>query len=151
MEEEDGPEQSSNKLLGIPFVEDAQDRLQWVAHLEFSHNNELTWDKVETRLPRTEKLNSMVAAGIPHSLRPQMWLRMSGALEKKFQSELSYKDIVKMSSNDSLMTSKQIEKDLLHTMPTNVCFSHINSTGVPRLRRILRGLAWLYPDIGLVL
>ncbi|KAJ8947156.1 hypothetical protein NQ318_002518 [Aromia moschata] len=44
-----------------------------------------------------------------------------------------------MASNDSLMTSKQIEKDLLHTMPTNACYSHINSTGIPRLRRILRG------------
>ncbi|XP_044256607.1 small G protein signaling modulator 3 homolog isoform X1 [Tribolium madens] len=151
VDEEDGPEQNSNKLLGIPFVEDPQDRLQWVAHLEFSHNKEvsdLTWDKVEVKLPRTDKLRSMVRAGIPHSLRSQMWMRMSGALEKKQQSELSYKDIVKMSSNDSLMTSKQIEKDLLHTMPTNACFSHINSTGIPRLRRILRGIAWLYPDIG---
>lgn len=125
-----------------------------MAHLEFSHNKEvsdLTWDKVEIRLPRTDKLRIMVKNGIPHSLRPQMWLRMSGALQKKQQSELSYKDIVKMSSNDSLMTSKQIEKDLLHTMPTNACFSHINSTGIPRLRRILRGLAWLYPDIGYML
>lgn len=154
VDEEDGPEQSSNKLLGIPFVEDPQDRLQWVAHLEFSHNkalSDLTWDKVDVRLPRTDKLRSMVRGGIPHSLRAQMWMRMSGALEKKQQSELGYKDIVKMSSNDSLMTSKQIEKDLLHTMPTNACFSHINSTGIPRLRRILRGIAWLYPDIGYVI
>lgn len=83
VDEEDGPEQSSNKLLSIPFVEDPQHRLQWVAHLEFSHNKEvsnLTWDKVEVRLPRTDKLRSMVAAGIPHSLRPQMWMRMSGKL-----------------------------------------------------------------------
>ncbi|KAJ8970029.1 hypothetical protein NQ314_001458, partial [Rhamnusium bicolor] len=60
--------------------------LQWVAHLEFSHNKEvsdLTWDKVELRLPRTDKLLTMVKLGIPHSLRPQMWMRMSGALEKK--------------------------------------------------------------------
>lgn len=81
MDEEDGPEQSSNKLLGIPFVENAQHRLQWVAHLEFSHNKEvsdLTWDKVEVRLPRTDKLKSMVEAGVPHSLRPQIWTRMSG-------------------------------------------------------------------------
>lgn len=81
VDEEDGPEQSSNKLLGIPFVEDPQHRLQWVAHLEFSHNKEvsdLTWDKVEVRLPRTEKLSTMVRNGIPHSLRPQMWMRMSG-------------------------------------------------------------------------
>lgn len=151
MEEEDGPEQNSNKLLGIPFVEDPQHRLQWVAHLEFSHNKEvcdLTWDKVDVRLPRTEKLRSMVHAGVPHSLRPQIWMRLSGALQKKMSSEMSYKDIVKASSNDALMTSKQIEKDLLRTLPSNVCFSNLNSTGIPRLRRVLRGLAWLYPDIG---
>ena len=39
-------------------------------------------------------------------------------------------------------------QDLLRTMPSNACFCNINSTGIPRLRRILRGLAWLYPDIG---
>lgn len=151
VEEEDGPEQSSKKLLSIPFVEDPQQRLQWVAHLEFSHNKEvcdLTWDKVDVTLPRTDKLRSMVLAGIPHSLRPQMWMRLSGALQKKMSSEMSYKDIVKASSNDALMTSKQIEKDILRTMPTNVCFSHLTSTGIPRLRRVLRGIAWLYPEIG---
>jgi hypothetical protein len=57
-------------------------RLQWVAHLEFSHNTEvsdLTWDTVEERLPRTDRLRVMVRQGIPHSLRPQLWMRMSGA------------------------------------------------------------------------
>jgi len=56
-------------------------RLQWVAHLEFSHNTEvsdLTWDTVEERLPRTDRLRDMVKQGIPHSLRPQLWMRMSG-------------------------------------------------------------------------
>jgi hypothetical protein len=59
-----------------------------------------------------------------------------------------YKDIVKASSNDALMTNKQIEKDLLRIMPANACFSHLHSTGIPRLRRVMRALAWLYPDIG---
>lgn len=152
VEEEDGPEQSSNKLLSIPFVEDAQHRLKWVAYLEFTHNQEvkdLTWDKVESSLPRTEKLRNMVREGIPHSLRPHIWLRLSGALEKKEKAvDINYKDVVKASANDHLMTSKQIEKDLLRTMPSNACFSSFTSTGVPRLRRILRGLAWLFPDIG---
>lgn len=59
-------------------------RLQWVAHLEFSHNKEasnLTWNRVDVRLPRTEKLRTMVHMGIPHSLRPQLWLRMSGMMK----------------------------------------------------------------------
>ncbi|KAF4518451.1 hypothetical protein B566_EDAN002106 [Ephemera danica] len=152
--EEDGPEQSSNKLLGIPFVEEPQHRLDWVAHLEFSHNAEgrsaaqLTWDALEVRLPRTDRLRTMVRAGIPHSLRPQLWMRLSGALQKKLGSETSYREVVKASSSDALVTSKQIEKDLLRTMPSNACFSRKDSTGVARLRRVLRGLAWLYPDIG---
>ncbi|KAJ6634825.1 Small G protein signaling modulator 3 like, partial [Pseudolycoriella hygida] len=129
VEEEDGPEPSSNKLLGTPFSEDEQQRLQWVAHLEFSHNqeaSELLWDNVAVTLPRTEKLRNM----------------------KKMNSETTYHDIVKASGNDQLMTSKQIEKDLLRIMPTNACFSSPNSTGVPRLKRILRDIAWLFPDIG---
>ncbi|XP_046658527.1 small G protein signaling modulator 3 homolog isoform X1 [Homalodisca vitripennis] len=151
VEEEDGPEQNSNKLLGVPFLEDTQHRLKWLAHLEFSHNKEssdLSWDNVERRLPRTDKLRAMVREGIPHSLRPQLWMRLSGALEKKEKSDMNYKDMVKASNNDALSTSKQIEKDLLRTMPSNACFSHLTSTGIPRLRRVLRALAWFYPDIG---
>jgi hypothetical protein len=52
----------------------------------------------------------MVKQGIPHSLRPHIWMRLSGGMEKKLKSDLTYKDIVKASSNDLLMTSKQIEK-----------------------------------------
>lgn len=52
----------------------------------------------------------MIRQGIPHSVRPQIWMRTSGALEKKLKSETDYKMIVKASSNDHLMTSKQIEK-----------------------------------------
>ncbi|XP_076386209.1 small G protein signaling modulator 3 homolog isoform X3 [Megachile rotundata] len=151
VEEEDGPEQSSKKLLGIPFVEDPQHRLQWVALLEFSHNKEvaeLSWQNMDRRLPRTDKLRDMVRHGVPHSLRPQIWMRMSGALQKKCSSEITYKDIIKASNNDALMTNKQIEKDLLRIMPSNACFSHLHSTGIPRLRRVMRALAWLYPDIG---
>ena len=43
---------------------------------------------------------------------------------------------------------RQIEKDLLRTMPSNACFAHVSGVGVPRLRRVLRALAWLYPEIG---
>jgi len=73
---------------------------------------------------------------------------ITGTLQKKCSSEIMYKDIVKASSNDALMTNKQIEKDLLRIMPANACFSHLHSTGIPRLRRVMRALAWLYPDIG---
>ena len=52
----------------------------------------------------------MIRNGIPHSMRSHVWMRVSGALEKRNKSPTTYKDIVKASSNDLLMTSKQIEK-----------------------------------------
>ncbi|XP_059928684.1 small G protein signaling modulator 3 [Gadus macrocephalus] len=136
---------------GSPHSEDPQQRLRWQAHLEFTHNHavgDLTWDVIAPDLPRSDRLRSLVLGGIPHSMRPQLWMRFSGALQKKRTSEISYKEIVKNGSNEDSSTSKQIEKDLLRTMPSNACFTALGSVGVPRLRRVLRGLAWLYPDVG---
>lgn len=89
----------------------------------------------------------VIFEGIPHSLRPSLYLSMSGAYEKKKKSQNTYMEIVKASNNDALVTSKQIEKDLTRILPSNYCFTSMNGTGIPRLRRILRGIAWLFPEI----
>ncbi|CAB4009264.1 Small G signaling modulator 3, partial [Paramuricea clavata] len=132
--------------------EDPSQKLKWQAHLEFTQNQELgelTWDKVSSTLSRTDKLRELVYAGIPHSMRAPIWMRTSGALHKKESMDFSYKQIVKASGSDSTTAmAKQIEKDLLRTLPSNACFSTPTSTGTRRLRRILKGLSWLYPDVG---
>ncbi|XP_040089181.1 small G protein signaling modulator 3 isoform X3 [Oryx dammah] len=105
---------------GTPYssqlLEDPPQRLRWQAHLEFTHNHDvgdLTWDKIAVSLPRSEKLRSLVLAGVPHSMRPQLWMRLSGALQKKRNSELSYREIVKNSSNDETIAAKQVAACLL--------------------------------------
>lgn len=70
----------------------------------------VTSAQILSRLPRSDKLKGMIKVGIPHSLRPQIWMRTSGALEKKHKAATSYNELVKASSNDNLMTSKQIER-----------------------------------------
>ncbi|KXJ05315.1 Small G protein signaling modulator 3-like, partial [Exaiptasia diaphana] len=77
-----------------------------------------------------------------------MWMRISGALQKKINAEFTYKQVARASSDENSLTAKQIEKDLQRTIPNNACFYKQTSTGLLRLRRILRALAWLYPDIG---
>ena len=47
--------------------------------------------QLESRLPHTEKLRHLVREGIPHSLRPNIWMRLSGAQQKKENSETTYK------------------------------------------------------------
>nr|XP_044635273.1 small G protein signaling modulator 3 isoform X2 [Equus asinus] len=116
VDKEDGADPSSSKLPGVSLMEDPPQRLRWQAHLEFTHNHDvgdLTWDKIAISLPRSEKLRSLVLAGIPHSMRPQLWMRLSGALQKKRGSELSYREIVKNSSNDETIAAKQVAACLL--------------------------------------
>ncbi|KAM4882886.1 small G protein signaling modulator 3 isoform 3-T3 [Thomomys bottae] len=99
-----------------PLEEDAPQRLRWQAHLEFTHNHDvgdLTWDKIAVSLPRSDKLRSLVLAGIPHGMRPQLWMRLSGALQKKQSSELTYREMVKNSSNDETIAAKQVAACLL--------------------------------------
>ncbi|KAF7995807.1 hypothetical protein HCN44_006914 [Aphidius gifuensis] len=152
IEEQDSPNKNTKKFNDISFCEEPENRHQWLTILEHNRNQEQLSDssseKLNNQLPRTDKIREMIRNGIPHSLRPKIWMKISGGLKKKLSSEMTYQDIVKASSSDALMTSKQIEKDLLRTMPANACFNNINSTGIPRLRRVMRGIAWLYPDIG---
>lgn len=46
------------------------------------------------------------------------------------------------------LNAMQIERDLLRTLPANVCFARPGATGIGRLRRVLRAVSWLYPEIG---
>ncbi|VDM25691.1 unnamed protein product [Hydatigera taeniaeformis] len=97
--------------------------------------------------------------GIPHSMRAQIWPRLTRAYEQQRTSNeggngggkkcpLSYAEVIRHSSSVSPKISRQIEKDLLRTMPNNVCFSSASSIGIPRLRRLLTAIAWVYTDIG---
>ena len=59
-------------------------------------------------------------------------MRFSGALNKKQNSTFKYADLIKKSENEQIHAMKQIEKDLLRTLPTNACFCLATSVGIPR-------------------
>jgi hypothetical protein len=145
-------ENSEQNFFKKTFQEDSKHKLKWIAYLEFNLNSDLnTAFELQTikTLNKCEKLKFLIRdEGISHSLRPFIWLRISGAYEKKTKSMFNYADIVKKSLNSDLHTSKQIEKDLLRTLPTNTCFQNLHSIGISRLRRILQTIAYIYPTIG---
>ncbi|XP_025418644.1 small G protein signaling modulator 3 homolog [Sipha flava] len=139
---------SKECIIDDDFYENPQHRMEWISYFENMYKNESSETGKTSFKPHSKTLQSMVRQGIPHSLRPQLWMKFSGAHIKKQSHNVTYKEIVRSSNNDTLVSSKQIEKDLLRTMPSHVCFNNLQSTGIPRLRRVLRSLAWLYPDIG---
>lgn len=126
--------------------------MKWLAHIQFTHENieeELTWRKVKVERMLDLKLNNMVnEEGIPHSLRPFLWPRFCGATLKRQCSVCTYAEILEKCENEPSTADSQIDKDLLRTMPNNVCFVKAESPGVETLRRVLRTLAYMYPDLG---
>ena len=135
-----------------PFQEDGKHKLKWIAYLEFNLNSDLdSAFQLQTikKLNKCEKLKCLIRdEGISHSLRSFIWLRISGAYEKKINSNFKYSDMIKKVINSDLNATKQIEKDLLRTLPTNTCFQNPQSVGITRLRRILQTIAYIYPTIG---
>ncbi|CAF0786350.1 unnamed protein product [Adineta steineri] len=144
----------------IPIIENEQAKLKWLTHLDTTYkldvvhlplSEEEIIQKIDPKQLRQDTKIPLLlqqSLGIPTSLRAQMWMCLSGSVHKKHQAKMSYTDMLKQCNNDSQLYSKQIEKDLLRTLPTNACFMTMNASGISRLRRILRTVAWLFPDIG---
>jgi len=144
----------------VPIIENEQMKLKWLTHLDSAYHIDVVHfpiveqefvHKIDPKKFRDDpKLHQLIqqSSGIPLSLRSQIWMTLSGSLRKKYQAKMPYIDILKQCNNDAQIYSKQIEKDLLRTLPTNACFMSMNASGVSRLRRILRAIAWLFPDVG---
>jgi hypothetical protein len=143
----------------VPIVENEQAKIKWLTHLDSTYKlnvvhlpfqeQELV-EKIDSKQLRQDTNISILlqqSFGIPSSIRAQIWMCLSGSIHKKHQAKMSYTDMLKQCNNDSQLYSKQIEKDLLRTLPTNACFMTINASGISRLRRILRAIAWLFPGI----
>ncbi|XP_076458064.1 small G protein signaling modulator 3-like isoform X2 [Babylonia areolata] len=123
------------------------------AFTKHQHHHSQAADSPSLPLPSwSEKLQELVRQGIPHSLRPQVWLMLSGAWQRKVVtgSSVSYSNLVSLATSSPRHSTvcRQIEEDLPRTMPTNACFSQEEGTGVVRLRRVLRALAVRFPDTG---
>lgn len=96
------------------------------------------------RFNQIEVLKSLVARGVPHSVRSLVWPRITGALQKEDASIATYEEIVKTFNPNNLPVSK---KDLCRVMPQNVCFHEETSVGISQLHRVLCGLTRRYPNI----
>lgn len=54
--------------------------MEWISYFENVFKNELSETEKITFKPHSEVLQSMVRQGIPHSLRPQLWMKFSGII-----------------------------------------------------------------------
>ncbi|XP_069754067.1 TBC1 domain family member 9B-like isoform X2 [Narcine bancroftii] len=95
---------------------------------------------------RTTKTRDLVLKGFPESLRGELWLLFSGALNEMLMHPEYYSSLVTESMGKYNLATEEIERDLHRSMPEHPAFQ--NELGIAALRRVLTAYAFHNPNIG---
>ncbi|XP_063045871.1 TBC1 domain family member 9B [Engraulis encrasicolus] len=95
---------------------------------------------------RTSKTRELVLNGIPESLRGELWLLFSGALNEMATHPGYYAELVEQAMGRCTLATEEIERDLHRSMPEHHAFQ--NEMGIAALRRVLTAYAYRNPNIG---
>ncbi|XP_014668538.1 PREDICTED: TBC1 domain family member 2B-like [Priapulus caudatus] len=102
---------------------------------------------------RSQEVKNLVRAGVPHEFRCRIWSwcvdsrvapKRAALPPKYYHSLLS----ARHGSTKHNPAAKQIELDLLRTLPDNKHYEDMSSAGVPKLRRVLLALSRHNPIVG---
>lgn len=115
------------------------------------------WDDFVIKLKSDElkkgvELKYLLRCGIPQQYRAKIWKMLISLRIKKHKDKFkkNYFDSLCAQANERNVNPavKQIELDLLRTLPNNKNFNSIESGGVPRLRRVLTAYSLHDPTVG---
>ncbi|XP_036596343.1 TBC1 domain family member 8B [Trichosurus vulpecula] len=95
---------------------------------------------------RTKKTRDLVVRGIPETLRGELWLLFSGAINDMSTNPGYYADMVERSLGTYTVATDEIERDLRRSLPEHPAFQ--SDTGISALRRVLTAYAYRNPRIG---
>ncbi|XP_068107148.1 TBC1 domain family member 8B isoform X2 [Hyperolius riggenbachi] len=95
---------------------------------------------------RTRRTRNLVVKGIPETLRGELWLLFSGAVNDMAANPGYYTEIVEKSLGTCTLATDEIERDLRRSLPEHPAFQ--SDTGISALRRVLTAYAYRNPKIG---
>ncbi|XP_017709593.1 PREDICTED: TBC1 domain family member 8B [Rhinopithecus bieti] len=95
---------------------------------------------------RTKKTRSLVVRGIPETLRGELWMLFSGAVNDMATNPGYYAEVVEQSLGTCNLATEEIERDLRRSLPEHPAFQ--SDTGISALRRVLTAYAYRNPKIG---
>lgn len=113
------------------------------------------FDKIE--LDKSKEFKRLLRSGVPQEYRCKVWKALVGikiGADRQNHGADYYQSLVEPGRPQSGLkkslnpSSKQIELDLLRTLPNNKYFESIDSPGTVRLRRVLTAYSAHNPQVG---
>lgn len=95
---------------------------------------------------RTVKTHDLILKGVPDSLRAEVWLIFSGAINQIQTHPGYYASLVDECDGKDTLATEEIERDLYRSLPEHPAFQ--SEVGIAALRRVLTSYAWRNPSIG---
>ncbi|KAI8518093.1 hypothetical protein Bbelb_041100 [Branchiostoma belcheri] len=104
-------------------------------------------------LQKTKELKALVREGIPDQYRSEVWQKFVHLQTQDIEEQKGpgyYDDLVTLSEQSVIVSQhrKQIELDLLRTMPCNEHFNQLDADGISKLRNVLQAYCLHNPNIG---
>uniref|UniRef100_A0ACB8E511 TBC1 domain member 2B n=1 Tax=Sphaerodactylus townsendi TaxID=933632 RepID=A0ACB8E511_9SAUR len=106
---------------------------------------------VNREMGRCVELKNLIRSGVPHAHRSKVWKWCVGLHVKKFKDSAEpgyFQTLLQNALKKQNPASKQIELDLLRTLPNNKHYASPTSEGIQKLRNVLLAYSWRNPDIG---
>nr|XP_021403021.1 TBC1 domain family member 2B isoform X4 [Lonchura striata domestica] len=138
----------------------AKSRALDLRSLSLSENREIStgvkWENylastMNREMMRCVELKNLIRSGIPHEHRSKIWKWCVNLHVKKFKDSAVpgyFQILLQKALEKPNPASKQIELDLLRTLPNNKHYSSPTSEGIQKLRNVLLAFSWRNPDIG---
>ncbi|KAI6655226.1 hypothetical protein LOD99_2514 [Oopsacas minuta] len=130
------------KTLHDNKVEESQHNEKWNAYVHRTGRRE--------NFPQTKELKDLIRFGIPQTFRKEVWKSMIKKHIAKTHIDLDesyYKNLLELSQGQTAAI-KQVQLDLLRTLPNNKHFRREDSDGIKKLNRVLLAFSYHNPRIG---
>ncbi|XP_033118031.1 TBC1 domain family member 9-like isoform X3 [Anneissia japonica] len=95
---------------------------------------------------RTIETHKLIIKGIPESLKGEIWMLFSGAINEMATHPGYYLSLVEQSLGKENIATEEIERDLHRSLPEHPAFQ--SELGIAALRRVLTAYAFRNPTIG---
>ncbi|XP_071954671.1 TBC1 domain family member 9-like isoform X2 [Antedon mediterranea] len=95
---------------------------------------------------RTVETQELIIKGIPESLKGEIWMLFSGAINEMATHPGYYLSLVEQSLGKENIATEEIERDLHRSLPEHPAFQ--SELGIAALRRVLTAYAFRNPTIG---